>query len=153
VLEKFKSSSPKLFLTTEERKALAARINEFERSSDCELVLHLRRKLPVSDALESARGLFYKFGLEKTERRTGILLLLALQDRKFAIWADEGVVRRSSDQLFKQVCDKISEGLKGGKHLEALLSGIDVLEKTLGHEQPALVRNPDELSNEPIIED
>jgi len=128
-------------------------VGHFESASDCELVLHFRRRLPVPDALESARGLFHKFNLHKTEHRTGILLMLALQDRKLAIWADEGVVRRSDDELFKRVCHHISEGLKQGRKLEALLKGIDELQKTLGHEQPAHGHSRNELSNEPIIED
>ena len=143
---------PSLFLSRSERKILKARIERFEKTSDCEFALHVRRHFAGDDALLATRALFFKFGLEKTKSRTAILLAVALSEHKYAIWADEGVVRRSTDQLFRDACEIVAKHLKKRERLSAIIEVLDLLEKTLAVEQPASPDNKNELSNEPIIE-
>ena len=149
---RWRQRTPRFFLTRSERRLFAERVKHFESKSDCELIFHLRRKLDGPDIVETNKRLFYRFKLDKTLKRTAILVTLALAEKKLAIWADEGVVRRSDDKLFDRTCLVIAAGLGRGERLKALLGGIDELEKTLAIEQPAQTGKTSEISDEPIIE-
>ena len=145
---------PRYFLKRSESKQLGRRVASFEESTACELVFHFRRR-PGPDPLKFNQYLFHKFKLDQTERRTGILITLALKDRNFAVWADEAVVRQAKDHLWKEVTDLLGTRLKEGKRLEALLDLIAHIETCLAKEQPPdpSYRGPrNELKNEPIVE-
>lgn len=128
------------------------RVGHFEKVTGCELIFHFRRRLG-RHPLEANRLLFYKYKLHQTHHRSAILLTLALKERQFAVWADEGVVRRSGDKLWSEVCQTLSQKLKQGHRLEALCAAVDVAENVLRSEQPHRDEMDDEISNRPIIEE
>ena len=146
--------SPRFFLTKEETQKLSSRVADFEKKTSCELVFHFRRRLG-SEPLKKNENLFYKFGLEKTKHRNAILISLGTVDRKFAIWADQGVIRHTGDALWHHVSDLMSHLLKNGKNLQALCTAVDEAELVLAKEQPHFKNetHTNELSNLPIIED
>jgi uncharacterized membrane protein len=153
----FRRHSPRFFLNEQETKKLEDRVALFEKRTSCELVFHFRRRL-TDDPMARAKELFYEFGLEKTTHRNGILIIIALTDRKFAIWADEGVIRHTGDKLWDGVRDHMSHLLKHGQRLDALIHAIVEAETVLEKEQPRFKgeisrENKNELSNAPIIEE
>lgn len=146
--------SPRHFLTKEETKKLSDRVAMFETKTSCELVFHFRRRLG-REPLVKNESLFYKFGLEKTKHRNAILITIAVTDHKFAIWADQGVIRHTGDGLWHHVTSLMSHLLKNGKRLQALFAAIEEAEAVLAKEQPhfASEKQENEISNLPIIED
>ena len=154
MIKLIRRNSPRFFLTKEETKKLSKRVATFESRTSCELVFHFRRRLGA-DPLQKNESLFYKFGLDKTKHRNGILITLGISDRKFAIWADQGVIRHTGDNLWHQVSQLMSHLLKNGKHLQALCAAVDEAEAVLAKEQPHFKdeSQKNELSNSPIIED
>ena len=150
----FKNHSPHFFLTEDETAKLSQRVSSFEAKTTCELVFHFRRRLG-KEPLKKNEELFYKFGLEKTKHRNAILITLALSDRQFAIWADEGVIRHTGDALWVRVTELMSHLLKNGKRLQALMAAIDETEAVLFKEQPHYLgeATSNEISNAPIIDD
>jgi uncharacterized membrane protein len=149
----FQKNSPRFFLNDKETEILEARISQFEEKTACELVFHFRRKLG-DEPLARARELFEKFNLQKTTHRNAILITIALKDRKFAIWADEGVIRHTGDKLWHDVKDHMSHLLKNGQRLQALIHAVAEAENVLASEQPRFKDSlKNEISNSPIIED
>src|ERR1700734_551556 len=94
----FKRRSPHFFLSRKERKILREKTEICEKKTGCEIVFHVRGRL-ASDAVLHNRKLFHQHGLHESEHKRGILISLALRQRKFAVWVDEGVEKHNGEVL------------------------------------------------------
>src|SRR5437879_1989236 len=113
----FKKHLPRTFLNTEETLTLSDRVAQFERKTGCELVFHFRRRLGTNPTAFNQK-LFLRFKLNETTGHRGILITLALVDRKFAVWADEGVAVHTGDKLWLGLCEILGRDLKTQSHLQ-----------------------------------
>jgi len=157
----FKKHLPRTFLNNQETKTLSERVAVFEEKTGCELVFHFRRRLGTNPT-EYNRKLFYKFKLDKTTGHRGILITLALVDRKFSVWADEGVAIHTGasgigSKLWLSLCEVLSRDLKSLSHIQALLNAVEHAETMLKDLAPLDKKGQhkefkNELSNSPIIE-
>ena len=146
----FRRSSPRFFLTRSETAQLMARIAQFEKSAGCELVFHFRRKLGPQPE-KANQELFHPFGLDKTSDRRAVLVTLALREKQFAIWADDGVEKHAGRALHDEIARHLKAHLPEERHLQALLGVVDIAESRLkgtatGHHQG------NEIPNKPVIE-
>lgn len=72
------------------------------------------------DVLDRAAFVFSKLGMEKTEQRNGVLIYVALNDRKFAIIGDAGIHARVGEVFWKEVKEQMASFFKKGKIIEGL---------------------------------
>jgi uncharacterized membrane protein len=151
MLQFLRKNLPKSFLTKDETEILEKRVAQFEEKTGCELVFHFRRKLGPKPT-EFNRDLFYSFKLDKTSGGRGILITLALKEKKFAVWADHGVAIHTGDKLWTSLCKSLARDLKTDSHLQALINCIAIAEDMLQGLAPHK-HFENELSNKPIIED
>ena len=130
------------------------RVAQLEGHTNCEVVFHFRKDFN-GEPLEEAKRLFAKFGLHKTEDHNGILIVIAVRTRQFAVWADQGVVRRAHDKLWDEVCHDLSHHFKADQRLNGMIAALDRMEKILAVEQPSKLGKSkhNELSNKPIVGD
>jgi uncharacterized membrane protein len=63
---------------------IVSAIKNAEMATSGELRVHIERKSDL-DALARSKALFLELGMDKTELRNGVLIYLALEDKKFAI--------------------------------------------------------------------
>jgi uncharacterized membrane protein len=146
----FKKNLPRTFLSKDETAKLAQRVQAFESKTGCELVFHFRRRLG-SHPTEFNRKLFSKFKLDQTLSRRGILITLALIDRKFAVWTDTGIADHAGEKFWNTLCQELAKDLKDGTHIQALLNAVMHAEIIL-HDMKPLKDFKNELPNTPLIE-
>jgi uncharacterized membrane protein len=102
-------------------EAIAAAVAAAEAATSAEIRVHLERRLPVlrgaarADALGRAREVFARLGMHRTALRHGVLIYLAIEDKKVAIVGDEGIHARVGDDYWAGVRDLMVEHLRGGK--------------------------------------
>jgi uncharacterized membrane protein len=71
--------------------AIAAAVREAERGTSAEIRVHIERRVAhglrrrTSDAMQRARDVFAALGMHRTAHRSGVLVYLAIEDRKLAI--------------------------------------------------------------------
>lgn len=108
----------KFFSKAEEERIIGA-IKEAERSTSGEIRFYVESRCE-GDAYEKAVEIFHHMQLHEKNHRNGVLIYIAIKDKKFAIVGDEGIhtkvtdvfwegVRSSMIELFKQ--DKLVEGI------------------------------------------
>lgn len=114
-------------------------------------MFHFRRKLGP-DPENANKALFHKFKLHETSDHRAILITLALQEKKFAVWVDEGVEKHGGQILHDNIGKHLKEHLSQSRHLEALLGVVDIAEKALKNSKSSS-HKANEIPNEPIIED
>jgi len=106
---------------------------------------------------ERARHAFAASGLARTQHRTGILIFVALLERRVVVLADEGIHRKlDPHESWQDVVDLAIAGLRSGRSADAasgLEAAIQRCGEILARHVPAPDRNLNELPNRIVLED
>jgi putative membrane protein len=119
----------------------------------------IRRHLLSEAVVEShvaarARLAFAENGLTRTAGRTGILIFVALLERRVVVLADEGVHRAlGPEESWEEVVARAVAGLRAGRPVEGLLAAVERCGEILAAHLPAPPRNADELPRAVVLED
>ena len=110
-------------------------------ATSAEIRVHLERRvhrLPGQqpDALRRARKVFAHLGMHLTVEHHGVLIYLAVEDRKLAIVGDEGIHARVGDRYWEIVRDLMIAKLREGRPVDAVLAGIAEVGRVLGEHFP-----------------
>jgi uncharacterized membrane protein len=132
--------------------AITQAIERAEATTSAEIRVHLERRvhrLPGQspDALRRARKVFGHLGMHLTAEHHGVLIYLALEDRKLAIVGDEGIHRRVGDTYWERVRDQMIAKLREGRALDAVLTGITDVARVLAEHFPRRPDDRNELSD------
>jgi uncharacterized membrane protein len=131
-----------------DESAVVSAIRHAESLSRAELRVHLAEKIEKDGVLETAKRIFTKLGMNRTELRNGILIFVCFREKKFAILGDIGIHQFVSDAFWETVKSEMQDLLKQGRHTEAICHGIQRAGEKLQLHFPAGNHNPNELSNE-----
>ena len=141
----------KLF-TNDDLLAIAAAISEAEKATSGEIRVSVRqkrkwgeRKLSL-DAL--ARKEFLHLGMAKTDQRTGILIFLLLSERKFYIFADEGIHSKVETDTWVKIAQNVSEHFTQKNFKHGVIRGVKEVGAVLAKHVPSTKDDKNELSNE-----
>jgi len=103
---------------------------------------------------ERARAAFAEHGLTRTVGRTGILLFVALLERRVVVLADEGIHQvLGPDESWQEVVDLATAGLRSGHAADGLEAAIRRCGEILRAHLPAAPRHLNELPNAIVLED
>jgi uncharacterized membrane protein len=129
-------------------------VTEAEAETSAEIRVHIERRLPRSllgrrpDPLDRARRLFTRLGMHRTAERHGVLLYLALGDRRLAILGDEGIHARVDDGYWDAVRDRMVQRLRDGAADRAVVAAVREIGAELARHFPRRPGDVNELSNE-----
>lgn len=142
------------FLSEADFEAIARAIVEAESRTSAEIRVHLERRVPrrlfrlTPDPLTRARHVFARLGMHTTAARNGVLIYLAVGDRKLAVVGDEGIHARVGDQHWDGVRDRMVEQLSAGAAREAILGAIREVGSALAVHYPRRRGDVNELGDE-----
>ena len=110
-------------------EAIAAALAAAERATSGEIRVHLEPRLPrrggePGDALTRALEVFTTLRMQATVERSGVLIYLAVDDRKLAIVGDTAVHARVGDAYWQRVRDGMVERLRRGDARDAVLHAV-----------------------------
>jgi len=94
---------------------------------------------------------FHELGVDRTARRTGVLVLLAAHEHEAAIVVDRGVRENELGQAWTEAKQRVVEAARGRRlrgDLEELLEGIRALGRALGEQHPRRDDDENELPDE-----
>ena len=144
-------------LNDDDLAAIVQAVHAAEEGTSGEIRVHLERVVrrprgAAPDALARAREVFAQLGMHKTARRNGVLIYLAVEDRKVAIVGDEGIHARVGDAGWDRLRDAMVERLRRGEARAAVVEAVrdvgSVLARHFRHEKGDI----DELSDDVSIE-
>ena len=136
--------------------AITEAVRQAEAATSAEIRVHLERRvhrLPLQrpDALRRARKVFAHLGMHLTAERHGVLIYLAIEDRKLAVVGDEGIHRQVGDAYWHTVRDLMIARLSQGRALEAVLAGVAEVGRELARHFPRRPDDRNELSDQVSI--
>jgi uncharacterized membrane protein len=106
----------------EEKKVLHA-IAAAEKTTSGEIRLHMD-KWCKTDPVFKAKNLFDHLGMDKTKDRNGVLIYLAIKEKKFAIVGDVGINNVVPADFWESTKNIIRTHLANGEMVTGLEAGI-----------------------------
>lgn len=142
-----RSTHPAKFLSAAETAAVNAAIGEAERRTSAELKVVLARHC-WGDLKRKARRIFRELGLDRTQHRNCVLILLVLANREFLVYGDDGIDANVGRDFWGEVRRAMAEAFGRDEFGEGLARGVREVGEKLAEHFPHEEHDIDEISNE-----
>ncbi|MCT4637775.1 MAG: TPM domain-containing protein [Bacteroidales bacterium] len=127
---------PKQFFSNNEIHDISRVIQEVELNTSGIVRVHIESYCK-GDPLDRAAYMFNKLDMQNSEYRNGVLLYLAINDRKFSIIGDAGINMVTSKNFWDDIKDIVFEHFNEGKFAEGISEGILIAGEALNLHFPA----------------
>ncbi|MGB5226660.1 MAG: TPM domain-containing protein [Eudoraea sp.] len=135
------------FLTTDEEQEIVDAILESEKNTSGEIRVHIEPSSRL-DHYTRAQEVFHLLKMDNTRESNGVLIYVAVEDKKFAICGDKGIDEVVPDDFWNSTKDLIQNSFKEGKFKEGIIRGILMAGEELKAHFPWKPNDTNELSNE-----
>lgn len=123
-------------LNASQKNQLNALISDLESETGAEIAVVIIRKTQGATPKEYATELFNKWGVGKRELDNGVLMLVALQDRRVEIETGYGMEAVLPDGLVGAILDEaVIPHFRRGKYAQGILAGVERLAQEIRHAQ------------------
>jgi uncharacterized membrane protein len=139
------------FLAQLDHHRIAGAIREAEKRSSGQIKVFVTHHRP-KDVLEFAKKAFRRLQLDRTEKRNGVLILVAPAVQKVAIFGDTAIDSKSEEAFWKKVIEEMQPDLKKAEFTSAILGAIEKVGAVLAEHFPPDGTARNELSDE-VAED
>lgn len=112
------------FFTDTQKKQIEEAISYAEKQTSCEVRVHIELYCKKSDVKDCASYTFARLGMHKTKLRNGVLIYLAIKDKKFAIIGDVGINIKVGQTFWDEVKNIMQEHFQQAKFTEGLVEAI-----------------------------
>jgi uncharacterized membrane protein len=140
------------FLSDGEKEQIVQAIRNAENKSSGEIRVHIEYRCR-SEPLKRAKEVFEKLGMTNTGGKNGVLIYVAVGDRKLAVIGDSGINNKVSPDFWHQVKEHIKGELAHGQFYHGICLGIELIGEKLMEFFPHNPNDADELSDEPSFGD
>ena len=123
----FKRSADTL-LTASDKQLLVEAIQLAEQNTSGEIRVYVESKTGKGDALSRATELFFKHKMNETKDRNGVLVYVAVKDKKLAIYADQGIYERVGIEFWYSQVQEMTAHFKSMNYV----NGISTVVKEIG---------------------
>lgn len=141
------SISAKDFFTKEQKEDIKQAILNAELDTSGEIRVHIET-VCAGDVMDKAAYIFKQLNMHKTKLRNGVLIYLAIKNRKFAVIGDIGINKAVSDDFWNAVKDKMLNNFREGNFTDGLCEAITLSGKQLKKYFPYQQDDINELSDD-----
>ena len=135
------------FFSKEDEQSIITAIREAELNTSGEIRVHLEDKIK-GPVLEVAIKLFKRLGMHKTKARNGVLILIAPNDRQFAILGDKGIDAVVPKNFWDEEKSLMQEHFLRGAFCEGVCTVISQIGEKLKSHFPYQSDDENELPDE-----
>ena len=139
-------------LSASDKQLLVQAIQTAEKTTSGEIRVFVESHLNKVDALTRAQQIFIKNKMQKTEQRNGVLLYVALEDKKLAVFGDQGIHEKVGDAYWNQQVQIMLSHFKSENYVTGLTEVILAIGEALTSHFPYDRSNDvNELSDEIMV--
>ncbi len=135
------------FLSEAEEQEIVQAILKAERNTSGEIRVHIEAHTRI-DHFDRAKEVFHLLKMDNTKDENGVLIYVAVNDRKFVIYGDKGIDKVTPDNFWETTRDTIQAQFKSGNYKKGIMQGILSAGKELEMHFPWNHDDKNELSNE-----
>ncbi|MCX6164713.1 MAG: TPM domain-containing protein [Ignavibacteriae bacterium] len=127
---------------------------ESETSGEIRLCLKLKRGFHERKLAHRELALkeFFKLEMNKTVDKTGVLIFLLFEEKKFEIIADEGINSKIHQDIWDLIINHIKTEFSNGNYKTGLTKCLNEIGKILIKEFPVKQGDKNELPDDIVIE-
>lgn len=136
----------KRLLSANDDARLIKAIQSAEAKTSGEIRVHIE-KTCKGDAIEECKKHFARLNMHQTKDRNGILFFLAIESKSFAVWGDEGIHQKVSDEFWKSISDCAISYFKQKDYVTGIEKAVELCGEKLKLHFPIEADDKNELSN------
>ena len=121
-------------------EAVTRAIREAEAGTAAEIRVHLDHKCP-GDSMVRATAVFERLGMHRTAGRHGVLIYVAVADRKLAVIGDQGIHERVGEAYWQRLVADALAHFRGERPRDGFLHAVGEVGAALRQHFP---RDPDD---------
>lgn len=140
-------NTAKKFFTDEQQEYIRQAIMNAELDTSGEIRVHIENTC-TGDVLDRALFVFRKLEMEKTASRNGVLIYLAVKNRKFAIIGDKAIHEVVKESYWEMIRNRMLDKFRENNFTEGLVEAITATGKELKTYFPYQKDDQNELSDE-----
>ena len=140
-------STVEKFLSQAEEQEIVSAILEAERLTSGEIRVHIEAHSELT-AVDRAKQVFQTLKMGNTKHENGVLIYLAVNDKKFAICGDKGIDKVVPEHFWESTRDAIQTQFRQKKFKQGIIDGILQAAAALQEHFPWQRDDTNELPNE-----
>lgn len=111
------------FLTPEQEQEIVNAIVTAEKNTSGEIRVHIEGSCRI-DHFSRAQVLFHLLKMDNTKDENGVLIYVAVQDRKFVIYGDKGIDRVVPKGFWERTKEVMQDHFKKGDFKQGIIAGV-----------------------------
>src|SRR5690554_4027018 len=135
------------FLSTDDERIIIDAIIAAEKNTSGEIRVHIEPHTDMSH-FERAKEVFHLLKMDNTREGNGVLLYIAVNDKKFVIYGDKGIDRAVPKDFWDSTKALIENRFKQGDFKQGIIDGILKTGQELKKHFPWQPNDTNELNNE-----
>ena len=135
------------FLSQAEEEEIIQAIKIAEKNTSGEIRVHVENSL-TKEHFDRALEVFHSLNMNLTKLKNGVLIYVAVNDKKFVIYGDEGINNLVPTNFWNSTKDVMQAHFKNGNFKEGIVSGVLKAGEELQVHFPYQKDDKNELSNE-----
>ena len=147
----FKRSADTL-LSASDKQMLVEAIQLAEKNTSGEIRVYVETKLGKGDALSRATEIFFKHKMNETRQRNAVLIYVAVNDKKLAIYADQAIYEKVGIEFWYSQVQEMTGHFKTMNYVLGISTVIKEIGQALSEHFPYDgATDTNELSDEIMI--
>ncbi|RIV70512.1 TPM domain-containing protein [Flagellimonas aequoris] len=134
------------FLSAEEEQDIINAIVEAEKNTSGEIRVHIEASAKI-DHFSRAQQIFHFLKMGNTKENNGVLIYVAVDDKKFVIYGDSGIDRAVPNGFWDTTKDVMASHFKKGDFKQGIVEGVLMAGKELKSHFPWNQNDTNELSD------
>jgi uncharacterized membrane protein len=135
------------FLSEEEEQEIVQAIIKAERNTSGEIRVHIEAHTRL-EHFDRAKEVFHLLKMDNTKDENGVLIYVAVNDRKFVIYGDKGIDEVTPEDFWETTRNAIQAQFKTGNYKGGVIDGVIASGQALEKHFPWKHDDTNELSNE-----
>lgn len=140
-------------LSHDDLAAIVDAIARAEAQTSAEVRVHLERRVKRAPGagdrtLARARDIFARLEMHETAHRGGVLIYLAVEDRKLAVIGDDAIHAHVGDEYWNGVRDGMVSRLRQGRAREAVIEAVGEVGRALSRYFPRTTEDRPDPNND-----
>lgn len=134
------------FLTAEQEQLIVNAILEAEKNTSGEIRVHIEASAKI-DHFSRAQQVFHFLKMDNTKDENGVLIYVAVEDKKFVIYGDKGIDKAVPRGFWESTKKQIEIHFKKEQFTEGIIAGVYNAGKELEAHFPWYHGDQNELSD------
>ncbi len=111
---------PQDFFSQKEKDQITEAIKRAETKTSGEIRVFIENKCKYPDALDHAKELFSELKMEATQDRNGVLIYVAIKDRKLAVYGDKSIHEKLGDEYWNDSVKNMISQFTGNNYAKGI---------------------------------